>query len=81
MVAPDAGVKSCSFEQVRDFSKLLVREESRLECRGGLRKMREQNRIYQASKNGRNTNAVVLTQPKIDFKAKQFLGTKMDTKS
>lgn len=59
----------------------LVREKSRLECRGGLRKMSEQKRISQASKNGRSTNAAALTQPKIDFKAKQFLGTKMDTKS
>ena len=52
-----------------------------MECRGGLRKMSEQKRISQASKNGRSTNAAALTQPKIDFKAKQFLGTKMDTKS
>lgn len=52
-----------------------------MEFRGGLRKMREQKRIYQASKNGRHTSAAALTQPKIDFKAKQFLGTKMDTKS
>lgn len=51
-----------------------------MEFRGGLRNERTEKESI-SKQNGRNTSAAASTQPKIDFKAKQFLGTKMDTKS